>query len=186
MGNVSEIEKLEKELKKLEEKHGEQDKKFWEKKREIQDKIKSLKEDEAKEKLGEKFYNKVVHITRAVPYYGIQEHYIGIINPDTVCSQGFYMYKNALYVRMDNNTVTYIRLEEYDNCDVKVNPYELFKNESVTYGDDTPRNEKEIITIKLASQKEDTDFIQQAFKTKKNQYISQMDKLKDFCISMLQ
>jgi len=180
MKNVSEIEKLEKKLEKLEEKDKAYRDKIFEKKCELRDKIESLQEDEAKKKVGEKFYNKVVHITKTIPYWERTEHYIGVINPDTICSQGFYMYKYALYVRIENNVIETLFLYEHDGCGVdNVNPNELFKNETVTYGN----KEKCIFTIKLASKK-DSEFIQQVFETKKKQDNAKMDKLRDFCISM--
>jgi len=185
MENISEIEKLNKELKNLKEKHDEQDQKFYEKERELRDKIESLKDDEAKKKLGGKFHNEVVHITETIPYFGISKHYIGVINSDTVYSEGFYMRKNTLYVRMTDNNVDSVSLGECDNFySVGADSYKLFKNETFVYGDNSPHNEKHIITIKLAS-KDDTDFIQQMFETKKNQIIAEIDKTRDFCISML-
>lgn len=186
MKKISEIEKLEKELKRLDEKRKEFSSKLSEKESELRNKIESLKEEDAKKKLSEKFYNKVVHVIDARPHYGIYQHYIGMIKPDTVCSQGFYMYKDALYVRIDNDVITCIHLEDGNGgfCGVKVNPHELFKNGTVTYGDDSPRNRKRTFTIKIASN-EDSDFIRKVFETKKKQDNAEMDKLRDSCISMI-
>ena len=153
-------EKLESKLRKLESENDERRTAYFNERGRILEEMRKIEDDEAKLVAGE-YYGKLVHVTSKCSD-GRAEHFIGVIDADTVNGSSFGFKRSVTHILEENGKACGV---DYDDCRlfmVSASTKELFTSGKTTYTDINPRFHYEV-EIRLTSKEDEEEFVNSAY-----------------------
>lgn len=160
----SKKEKLESKLEKLKSEIDAKYNVYLNKRSQIIEEIRTIEADEAKAAVGETYYEKLVHVTSTCNN-GHVEHFIGVIDANTVNESSFRFKGGVTHIVMDGGEV--YGCEYNEGGWLKVNAYtnELFRLGKTTYRDINPRFHHDV-EIRGTTKEDEEEFVNSAYNEK--------------------